>query len=272
MEAVLPKATVQTSIVHVIRNSMRFLTWEDRKAVALAPLPIYSAQTDVLAEVALTTFGASAYGVKNPMFGKSWRANSQGVISFIASPRDIRKVISTANASESLIYSLRTIIRTHAPVPSEEAATKLRYLALVRAEKRWTMQNWNWEDAMDQFVLPLQGRPVIQRAIEGDVELDRRVQGEEAVEASELATPTVLGSGSLRRAISHASTARLRLNFGKEPLQAGRTDGSRFPAHSHEGPIAPKPFSQNSRHHRHRPLAPVRRVREAHSGLSELGR
>jgi Transposase and inactivated derivatives len=142
----------------MLRNSLRFVTWKDRKAVALALKPIYSAQTDVMAEAALTAFEASAFGVRYPMIGKSWRANWQRVIPFLAFPREIRKVIYTTNAIESLNYSLRKIIKTRGHFPSEEAATKLLYLALIRAEQRWTMPIWRWKDALNQFAVHFDGR------------------------------------------------------------------------------------------------------------------
>jgi transposase-like protein len=114
--------------------------------------------TDVLAEAALTAFEASAFGVRYPMIGKSWRANWQRVIPFLAFPREIRKVIYTTNAIESLNYSLRKIIKTRGHFPSEEAATKLLYLALIRAEQRWTMPIWRWKDALNQFAVHFDGR------------------------------------------------------------------------------------------------------------------
>jgi transposase-like protein len=114
--------------------------------------------TDVLAEAALTAFEASAFGVRYPMIGKSWRANWQRVIPFLVFPREIRKVIYTTNAIESLNYSLRKIIKTRGHFPSEEAATKLLYLALIRAEQRWTMPIWRWKDALNQFAVHFDGR------------------------------------------------------------------------------------------------------------------
>ena len=158
IEAVFPKAVIQTCIVHMIRNSLRFVSYKDRKAVAGAIKPIYAAQTDVLAEAALTAFEASAFGMRYPTIGKSWRANWLRVIPFLAFPREIRKVIYTTNAIESLNYSLRRIIKTRGHFPSEEAATKLLYLALVRAEQRWTMPIRDWRSALNQFSVHFDGR------------------------------------------------------------------------------------------------------------------
>ena len=158
IEAVFPKAVIQTCIVHMIRNSLRFVSYKDRKAVAGAIKPIYAAQTDVLAEAALSVFETSEFGMRYPTIGKSWRANWQRVIPFLAFPREIRKVIYTTNAIESLNYSLRRIIKTRGHFPSEEAATKLLYLALVRAEHRWTMPIRDWRSALNQFSVHFDGR------------------------------------------------------------------------------------------------------------------
>jgi putative transposase len=158
IEAVFPKAVIQTCIVHMIRNSLRFVSYKDRKAVAGAIKPIYAAQTDVLAEAALSAFETSAFGMRYPTIGKSWRANWQRVIPFLAFPREIRKVIYTTNAIESLNYSLRRIIKTRGHFPSEEAATKLLYLALIRAEQRWTMPIRDWRGALNQFFVHFDGR------------------------------------------------------------------------------------------------------------------
>ena len=145
----------------MIRNSLRFVSYRDRKVVAMALRPIYSAQTDVLAEAALSAFEVSALGLRYPTIGKSWRANWQRVIPSMAFPREIRKVIYTTNAIESLNYSLRMIIKTRGHFPSEEAATKLLYLALVRAEQRWTMPIREWKNALNQFAVHFDGRLAI---------------------------------------------------------------------------------------------------------------
>jgi putative transposase len=158
IEAVFPKATIQTCIVHMIRNSIKFVTWKDQKAVAAALKPIYGAQTEVLAEAALTAFESSALGVRYPMIAKSWRNNWLRVIPFLAFPKDIRRVIYTTNAIESLNFSLRKIIKSRGHFPNEEAATKLLYLALVRAEQKWTRPIWKWKDALNQFAVHFEGR------------------------------------------------------------------------------------------------------------------
>jgi putative transposase len=157
VEAAFPRSTVQTCIVHMIRNSVRFVAWADRKPVVNALKPIYSADTETAAEAALTAF-ERGLGQRYPMIGKSWRANWQRVIPFLAFPRDIRKAIYTTNAIESLNFQLRKIIKTRGHFPSDDAAFKLLYLALSRAQEKWTMPIRNWKNALNQFAVHFEGR------------------------------------------------------------------------------------------------------------------
>ena len=157
IEAAFPRSTVQTCIVHMIRNSVRFVAWADRKPVVNALKPIYSADTETAAEAALTAF-ERGLGQRYPMIGKSWRSNWQRVIPFLAFPRDIRKAIYTTNAIESLNFQLRKIIKTRGHFPSDDAAFKLLYLALSRAQEKWTMPIRNWKNALNQFAVHFEGR------------------------------------------------------------------------------------------------------------------
>ncbi|HZP09864.1 IS256 family transposase [Methyloceanibacter sp.] len=157
IEAAFPRSTVQTCIVHMIRNSVRFVAWADRKPLVAALKPIYSADTEAAAEAALTAF-ERGLGQRYPMIGKSWRANWQRVIPFLAFPRDIRKAIYTTNAIESLNFQLRKIIKTRGHFPSDDAAFKLLYLALSRAQEKWTMPIRNWKNALNQFAVHFEGR------------------------------------------------------------------------------------------------------------------
>jgi putative transposase len=157
IEAAFPRSTVQTCIVHMIRNSVRFVAWADRKPVVNALKPIYSADTEMAAEAALTAF-ERGLGQRYPMIGKSWRSNWQRVIPFLAFPRDIRKAIYTTNAIESLNFQLRKIIKTRGHFPSDDAAFKLLYLALSRAQEKWTMPIRNWKNALNQFAVHFEGR------------------------------------------------------------------------------------------------------------------
>jgi putative transposase len=158
IEAVFPRATVQTCIVHMIRNSIRFVAWADRKSIVAALNPIYSADTETAAESALASFEKSPLGQRYPMIGKSWRTNWQRVIPFLVFPRDIRKAIYTTNAIESLNFQLRKIIKTRGHFPSDDAAFKLLYLALSRAQEKWTMPIKNWKNALNQFAVHFEGR------------------------------------------------------------------------------------------------------------------
>jgi putative transposase len=157
IEAVFPRATVQTCIVHMLRNSVRYVAWADRKGVVAALKPIYSADTEQAAEAALEAF-EKGVGQRYPMISKSWRANWQRVIPFLAFPREIRKAIYTTNAIESLNYQLRKIIKNRGHFPSDDAAFKLLYLALSRAQEKWTMPIRNWKNALNQFAVHFEGR------------------------------------------------------------------------------------------------------------------
>jgi len=157
IEAVFPRATVQTCIVHMLRNSVRYVAWADRKGVVAALKPIYSADTEQAAEAALEAFD-KGLGQRYPLISKSWRANWQRVIPFLAFPREIRKAIYTTNAIESLNYQLRKIIKNRGHFPSDDAAFKLLYLALSRAQEKWTMPIRNWKNALNQFAVHFEGR------------------------------------------------------------------------------------------------------------------
>lgn len=157
IEAVFPRATVQTCIVHMLRNSVRYVAWADRKGVIAALKPIYSADTEQAAEAALEAF-EKGVGQRYPMISKSWRANWQRVIPFLAFPREIRKAIYTTNAIESLNFQLRKIIKNRGHFPSDDAAFKLLYLALSRAQEKWTMPIRNWKNALNQFAVHFEGR------------------------------------------------------------------------------------------------------------------
>jgi putative transposase len=157
IEAVFPRATVQTCIVHMLRNSVRYVAWADRKGVVAALKPIYSADTERAAEAALEAF-EKGMGQRYPLISKSWRANWQRVIPFLVFPREIRKAIYTTNAIESLNYQLRKIIKNRGHFPSDDAAFKLLYLALSRAQEKWTMPIRNWKNALNQFAVHFEGR------------------------------------------------------------------------------------------------------------------
>lgn len=157
IETVFPKTIVQTCIVHMIRNSTRFVNWKERKAVAADLKPIYNADTESLAEEALAAF-AEKWDAKYPMIARSWLNKWAYVTPFLAFPRDIRKAIYTTNAIESLNRQLRKIIKNRGHFPSDQAAEKLLYLALLRAEKKWGRPFPSWNQAYNQFAIYFEGR------------------------------------------------------------------------------------------------------------------
>jgi putative transposase len=149
MEAVFPKALVQNCIVHMIRASLHYVNWKERKRVAAELKPLYRSATAEQAEAALEEF-AERWGGKYQAIVKLWRDNWQRVIPFFAFPEPVRKVIYTTHAVESLHMCLRKGIQNRGSFPSEEAALKLLYLALRRIIAKWdTVQHW--KEALNQF-------------------------------------------------------------------------------------------------------------------------
>ena len=151
--SVLPQTQVQTCIVHLTRFSLSFCGWKDRAAVARELKNIYRAETAEIAAVRLAEFEASAYGQKFPMIGQSWRRHWEQVIPFYAYPAEIRKMIYTTNAIESLHMQLRKVLKTRGHFPTDEAATKLIYLALRNITKKWTKPPVTWRAAASQFAI-----------------------------------------------------------------------------------------------------------------------
>jgi len=157
IESVFPKTTVQTCIVHMIRNSLKFVNYKSRRSVAADLKPVYTAATEVAAETALEEFD-SKWGESYPTIAKSWRANWVRVVPFLAFPAEIRKVIYTTNAIESVNASLRKATRNRKSFPNDEAAIKLLYLTLQNAAKKWTMPIRNWNLAINQLAIHFEGR------------------------------------------------------------------------------------------------------------------
>jgi putative transposase len=149
--AVFPKTTVQTCIVHLIRNSLAFVSWKDRKIIMPDLKAIYRAESAEAALDRLTEFDAK-WGSRYPAIGQCWRRAWEHVIPFFAFPPDIRKMIYTTNAVESLNRSLRKIIKTRGSFPSDEAAMKLLYLTIQNAGIHWR-RPIEWTAAMGQFAI-----------------------------------------------------------------------------------------------------------------------
>jgi putative transposase len=151
--SVFPDAQVQTCIVHLLRNSLDFVSYKDRKPVAAALKTIYRADDAAAGEAALAAFEASDWGKKYPAIGQSWRRAWGEVVPFFAFHPDVRRLIYTTNAIEALNSKLRRAVRARGHFPTDEAATKLLFLVLNRSEKEWTMPAREWSIAKAQFAI-----------------------------------------------------------------------------------------------------------------------
>ena len=161
IEAVFPRAQVQLCIVHMVRNSLRFVSWKQRKEVAADLKNIYQAATVDQAEANLTAF-AKKWDGSHPTIAKSWRNNWERIIPLFSYPPEIRKAIYTTNAIESLNMSLRKVTKNRGSFPNDEAMTKLLYLAMKNISKKWTLPIRDWKSAMNHFTILFEGRmPVL---------------------------------------------------------------------------------------------------------------
>ena len=152
IEAVYPKAQVQLCIVHMVRNSLKYVGWKERKTVASDLRRIYTSATVDEAELELAGF-AEKWDEKFPSISKSWVTHWANITPFFEYPADIRKVIYTTNAIESLNASLRKVIKTKRVFPSDISAIKLLYLALKNISKKWTMSIHDWRSALNRFMI-----------------------------------------------------------------------------------------------------------------------
>ena len=150
---VYPATAVQTCIVHLIRASLNYANWKDRKVIATALRPIYGAASEVEARQALDDFADGPWGVKYPTIAPTWRRAWEHVIPFFVFPPEIRRVIYTTNAIESLNMQLRKIIKTRGHFPSDEAAIKLLWLALRNVLAKEIRATYDWKSAMSQFAI-----------------------------------------------------------------------------------------------------------------------
>jgi putative transposase len=153
LSAVFPATTLQTCIVHLIRNSLDFASWKDRKALATALKPVYTAASAEAAQAELEAFEASPWGQKFPTVVATWRRAWDRVIPFFAFSPAVRRVIYTTNAIESIHSRLRKIIKTRGHFPSDDAATKLIWLALRNITADWGRAAKEWKEAMNQFAI-----------------------------------------------------------------------------------------------------------------------
>lgn len=155
--AIFPKTQIQLCIVHMIRNSLRYVGWKMRKQVAADLKAIYGAKTLEEAELALTSF-SEKWDKDYPSISKSWLSHWENIIPFFSYPADIRKAIYTTNAIESVNSSLRKVIKNKRVFPSDESAMKQLYLALKNISKKWTMPIRDWKEAMNSFIIVFENR------------------------------------------------------------------------------------------------------------------
>ena len=144
-------------IVHMIRNSLKYVSWKDYKAVTADLRTIYQAVTEEAALQALDSF-AKKWEEKYPQISKSWRAHWHNLNTYFAYPSDIRRAIYTTNAIESLNSVIRHAIKKRKIFPNDDSAKKVIFMAIQRAATKWTMPVSNWRSAMSRFVILFEDR------------------------------------------------------------------------------------------------------------------
>jgi len=157
IESIYPRTEVQLCIVHLVRNSLNYVGWKQKKEVAGDLKEIYRAASEDEARMRLDEFGKKWDG-KYPSISQIWRRNWNRVIPFFAHPPEVRKVIYTTNAIESLNMSLRKVTKNRGSFPNDEAALRLLYLALCNISKRWTMPIVDWKGALNRFAIIYEDR------------------------------------------------------------------------------------------------------------------
>lgn len=157
IEALFPQTAVQLCIVHMVRNSLSYVSYKDRKAVAADLRLIYTACTEAEAEQHLVAF-AEKWDKQYPTISKSWLTHWQRIIPFFAFPSEIRKAIYTTNAIESMNMTLRKVLKNHRAFPTDESALKVVYLAIQNISKKWTMPIRDWRPALNQFAIAYEDR------------------------------------------------------------------------------------------------------------------
>jgi putative transposase len=163
LAAIFPVTTLQTCLVHLIRHSLDFANWKERQPLAKALRPIYAAPDADAGRVALDDFASSPWGVRFPPVVAAWRRAWTHVIPFFAFPPDVRRVIYTTNALESVHARVRKIIKTRGHFPTDDAATKLIWLALRNITAEWVLPTRHWSRAMNQFAILYEERFTVPR-------------------------------------------------------------------------------------------------------------
>ena len=159
--SVFPKTVVQTCIVHLIRFSMHFASWKERRLIGAALKPIYQAESAASARERLEDFDRGPWGRKYPAIAQSWRRNWQQVIPFFAFAPEVRTILYTTNAIESLNAQVRKAVRIRGHFPSEEPATKLISLVLRKVQTRWKSPPTSWQAAKAQLAIQFEDRFVV---------------------------------------------------------------------------------------------------------------
>ena len=157
IETVYPLTQVQLCIVHMVRNSLKYVSWKQRKAVAQDLKQIYASSTVDEARLALESF-SEIWDKQYPTISKSWKSNWENIIPFFDYPAEIRKVIYTTNAIESLNMSLKKVIKSRGSFPNNDSVFKLLYLALRNATRKWKMPIRDWKRAMNHFLIMFEER------------------------------------------------------------------------------------------------------------------
>jgi putative transposase len=157
IESVFPNTQVQLCLVHMVRHSLNYVSWKQRKAVATDLKAIYQAPTIEQAEIAMDEFAAK-WDDTHPTISRSWRRNWERLTPLFSYPTEIRKAIYTTNAIESVNMSLRKVTKNRGSFPNDESMIKLLYLALQNIEKKWTMPIRNWKSALNQFTIIFEDR------------------------------------------------------------------------------------------------------------------
>lgn len=157
IESIFPDTQIQLCLVHMVRHSLKYVSWKQRKEVATDLKTIYQSPTVEQAEVALDQFEAK-WDDSHPSIGRSWRRNWERITPLFSYPPDIRRAIYTTNVIESVNMSLRKVTKNRGSFPNDESMFKLLYLALRNISKKWTMPIRNWKAAMNQFTIIFEDR------------------------------------------------------------------------------------------------------------------
>lgn len=157
IKTVYPDAKIQLCIVHMVRNSLKYVVFKDKKEVAADIKSIYNSPTLAQAEKALEEF-SEKWDKKYPVISQSWRNNWENLITIFDYPKEIRHIIYTTNAIESLNSVIRKAIKNRKIFPNDNSACKIIYLAIMSASKKWNMPLHQWKQAMNRFAIEFEGR------------------------------------------------------------------------------------------------------------------